>query len=521
MFRVPDPEEIFEAYREGFIDFEDYRELLEITRAEFLNASDSLFLLRFPDLLAGFSAHPVLDGEEADMADEHASSAPMRPKWRHAALFRQYHRLDDESGNRRIYRLQEEYGEAAFYGEFEEAYSDRRTWYRRGIEYRVRSDAAHEYAVIVGNYRAQFALGLIYGHRGQLLAQADDPTRTESLLYPDYSGGNGVMVAADRPEGQYLFVMDIDRNALFEKRYAGLSIPMRIGPLQIRLSGGWGKLANLFQGSSLTVSPMSIAGMYENEIIDFMAEAATDARDRRHPTATAARLSWRHKRVYFRGEGWFYEDGYPTYFTGSLSSRRSRTIHVDEIDFSYGDRYRGERGIALGSTVRASSQTIVRTALMYAGRGFDDDRIEARLGIRRKVHRRFRLGADIYWRGDRLYSDDRTQRRIQFEIVATGGGLRNRLVVGRRLSTYGDYDDYLIVLESGARGRWGAASVSCKFDRLRPERWTNQYLYATAKYEVDIGNGIFSYVKYSHRYERDNPGGSYGTVRWDVRWVIQ
>lgn len=521
MFRVPDPEEIFEAYQEGFIDYDDYRGLLEIARAEFLTAADSLFLLQFPDLLAGFSSQPIIDGGEVTMTDDNTASRPRQPRWRHAALFRQYHQLNDESRYRRIYRLQEEYGEAAFYGEFEEDYSHRRTWYRRSIEYRIRPDSSQSYALILGSYRAQFALGLIYGYRGQLLAQADDPTRTESLLYPDYSGGNGVMAIAERAEGQYLFVFDVDRNPSFEKKYAGLSIPFRAGRFAVRMSGGWGKITNLTEGSPLEVSLLSIAAMYGDDNVSIAGEVATDVNDCRRPAAAAGRVSWRKGRVFLRGEGWFYENTFPSYFTGALSSRRSRTVYVEEIDFSYGDRYRGERGVVVGSTVRMTSRTTMRTALMYAGRGFDDDRIEARLGIKRRLNRNFRVGMDLYLRGDHLYSDNETQRRVQFELAESGDGIRNRIVIGRRLYTYGEHDDYLIVLESGVQGAWGRVLASCKFDRLRPEKWANQYTYVTVQYQVDIGGGIGSYVKYSYRYDRDNPGSSYGIFRWDVRWVIQ
>jgi len=521
MFRVPDPEEIFEAYRDGYVDYDDYRELLEITRAEFLTTDDSLFLLQFPDLLAGFSAHPVLEGDESIVIENETASEQVSSPWRHALLFRQYHRMDGDGHSRRLYRLQEEYAGAAFYGEFEEDYSQKRTWYRRSIEYRIHSDTSGSYTVTLGNYRTQFALGLIYGYRGSLLSAADDPGRTESFLYPDYGGGNGVMATADRPEGKYIFVFDVDRNQSLEKKYAGFSIPIRAGRFEARLSSGWGRIANRDTRSSQTVSLVSIATSYEDSHTNITCEAATDNNDDTRPYAMAGRIIWRNGHVYIRGEGWRYEDVFPSYFTGSLSSRRSRTISVDEIEFSYSDRYRGESGAAIGSTVRMSSKTTMRTALMYARREFDDDRSEARLGIKRRLDRHFRAGIDLYMRSDHLYSDRETQRRIQFELTQIAEGFRNRIVVGRRIYTYGDHNDYLIVFESRAQGRWGGASALCKFDRLRPREWTNRYAYVAVQYEVGIAEGIGSYVKYSYRYNRDNPGNSYGIFRWDVRWVIQ
>lgn len=520
-FRVPDPEEISEAYREGFIDYEDYRELLEIARAEFLTVADSLFLLQFPDLLAGFSAHPLVDGDESGMTTDNIDSIPQRPQWRHAMLFRQYHRLDENGRNRRIYRLQDEYGEASFYGEFEEDYSHRRTWYRRSIEYRVCPDSQQSYSFVLGNYRARFALGLIYGYRGQLLSAEDDPSRTESFLYPDYGGSNGVTALADRPEGQYLLVFDTDRNLSFAKRYTGLSVPVRLGRFTVRLSGGWGQVRNLDEGSSLSISLLSFSGTFEDKNINLTGEAAADVNDRSRPAAAAGQVSWRKGGIFFRAESWFYDTAFPSFFTGALSSRRSRTVYIEDIDFSYSDRYRGEKGIAVGSTMRMTAQTTARTALMYAGRGFDDERIEARLGLRRRLGRRFRIGMDLYLREDHLFSDNEAQRRIQLEAVESGDRFRNRVVIGRRSYTYGDRNDYLVVFESGVQGRWGAASAQCKFDRLRPEAWANHYMYVTAQYEVDIAGGVSSYVKYSYRYNRESPESSYGIFRWDVRWVIR
>lgn len=106
------------------------------------------------------------------------------------------------------------------------------------------------------------------------------------------------------------------------------------------------------------------------------------------------------------------------------------------------------------------------------------------------------------------------------ELAREGSGVQNRVVIGRRFETYPYRDDYLIMVSSRLRGARGAASASCKMDRLRWGECSNQYLYATVQYEIGISPNLTSFIKYSYRYRRGDAEGSYGLFRWDFRWVI-
>jgi len=520
-FRVPDPEEIFEAYREGFIDYRDYRELLETARNEFLSPGDSLLLLQFPDLLAGISSHPLIETDDIAFPAAATDESARESVWRQAALFRQYQRLDKDNAFRRLYRLQGDYRRVRVYGEYEREYSGRRTWYRRSLTYAIGSDSGRNYAVVLGNFTERFGLGLMYGYHGRLVSVSDDATGSERLLYPDCGGSNGILVEADGTSGKYRLVFDIDRDDTFETRLIAASVSRKPGIWEAAISAGRGKLRNRETGVSIEFGVFSVFGGVTGDGFDVIGEVAAAENKTRWPMAAAARMTLRRGQLRLRMDAWKYDRGYPSFFAGGPSSRRSRTVEVEEMAYSYSDRYRGERGIIVNGGHPLVGGMTMHTSMMYADRGFGDDRMEARLGVNRRVVPTVRMEIDGYWRSDDLYAGETRRRRAQFELVHSLDGIRSRFVIGRRFDADPYRNDYLIVVSSHVRGRWGAASGVVKFDQVSPGEWTNRYVYATAQYELSISRYFSTYIKYSHRYHRGDPDNSFGIFRWDVRWVIQ
>jgi hypothetical protein len=156
----------------------------------------------------------------------------------------------------------------------------------------------------------------------------------------------------------------------------------------------------------------------------------------------------------------------------------------------------------------------------YAGRGIDDDRFEAGVGLGRGLGKGFRAKIDCHRRSDHLYSNPREVRRVQVEVTGYGETISGRIVIARQHDTYDNRDDYLLLIGGAVKGIGGRMSVACKLDRLRPDDPRNEYMYVTVAYEADLSRTLGTYAGYSYRYKREDSGGEMGTFRWDVRWNI-
>jgi len=520
IFRVPEPEEIHEAFRQGFIDYRDYRELLEISRSEFLTREDSVYLRGFPDLLVGLSSNPLFVEEPKEESLPSVKKAE-EAGWRQALLLRQYHRLKRTEDRRRLYRLRGDADDFEYYGEVECGYTNRREWNRRYLTYRYSISGKMSLSVTAGNFKERFGLGLIYGYYGHLLSASNSVDEGEKVLYPHYSGANGVRIKVGNRYRPSTIIYDTDRNGSFFSQAASLSMPVEIRKKIWRFSALYGRIKNRTRSiSGIMVlgslyGEMSIAGS-EAEM-----ELALGRDDGRWSWAAAGAWNWREDRTYLSLDAWTYDDNFPSYFCGGPSSRRSRTISVDRLEFSYSDRYRGETGLIAKSSIPVYDIFRFRTASGYAVRDFDDNRIEARVGVESRFIKSYILEIDCYWRHDDLYSESRRQRRFQLELKKLGVNSRLRLVLGHVMQDYRDRKDFLILGEyrqDYTGGRW---ALLCKLDGLRGERFYHNYLYVTGYNKVKLRQGIETILKYTYRYRRANPEDSYGTVRVDFNWVIE
>ncbi len=106
---IPDPEEIYQAFTDGFIDYTDYIALLEISRGWHITGDDSLYFLYFPNLLTGITANPHLIFREEPSAAASPPADPKVPLWRPSLLYRQYQRLTESNEQRRLYRAEVSY----------------------------------------------------------------------------------------------------------------------------------------------------------------------------------------------------------------------------------------------------------------------------------------------------------------------------------------------------------------------------------------------------------------------------
>ncbi len=518
---VPDPEEISEAFENGFIDYEDYRALLEISSEGCPSREDSLFLLQFPDLLTGFTVNPQLgiDGGAS------GSSPPGKPALSvsraQGFLIRHDQKLTEQTQFRRLGRLHATAGDCRLYGEWEHGYDGVVHVGRRYIQYGITHASDTAVRLTVGNFNDRFGLGLIYGYHGQLFSKADVDEGMERFLFPRYGGSNGLRVMIGSGKKAAKVVYDIDRNDTFAKHFVGGSVPIGIDAHTVMIAGGYGILRSRENHMVTEAGYFSVSGAEETKPVTVKYELAAAGHHGAALSALAAEGRIRRAQGSLTLAGWRYDRDFPAWFSGGPSSRRSRTFSVDEIGLSWRDRYGGETGGTIRATQDIADRASFHTAIGYAWRSEDDNRAEGLVGFTYEVNDVYRAKLDCFWRRDSLYSEGQGQRRIQTELIRQQGAMRTRIVIGHRIDRKNNRNDFLLYAEQRITGRHGVLTITGKLDRFRLQDFKTEALYMTIGHQAGLSARVASVVKYSYRYRRGSSSSTYGQFRWDLVWALR
>lgn len=517
---VPDPEEIAEAFENGFLDYEDYRALLEISTEGCLSREDTLFLLQFPDLLTGYTTNTEFNQDDLSLGASSPAKPTVSVSRTHGLLLRHDQKLTTQMQSRQLGRIHAARGPCRYYGEWQWESDGVMHPGRRFIEYRFVHADDTAARLTIGSFNDRFGMGLLYGYHGQLFRKAAVGDGLEGFLFPRYGGSNGLRLTLGSGNKKPVIIYDTDRNEEFVKHFIGAAVPVSIGSQPVKVSAAYGLLRARGSHASVEAAYLSGTGGVKSNTTAAQYELATAVRDGTMTTALAGEGRVKRGKGTVTVSAWRYGDGYPAWFSGGPSSRRSRTSTVDEITLSWSDRYGGETGGAIRVKQEMTGRVSLHTTFGYAWRGESDYRAEALMGITGKVTARYRVKLDCFWRRDNLYSGERGQRRIQMELVRQQATMRTRIVVGHRLDQSNNRDDFLFFAEQKISGRYGTMTMTGKLDRFQPDDIKTQAVYLTVGHQAAVSGRLGSAVKYSYRYHRGSSSGTYGQFRWDLVWAL-
>jgi len=514
----PEEEEIYEAYQEGLIDFDEYSRLKEIAARLYPNREDTLYVRLFPDLLAGPAS--LLVAEEPDVQDETTAQVITGDAIEGAYLFRRYQNLRDDSDHKWLNRVSLQRNRLHVYGAFNHEYSGRNHWERRYVDIPLAQKDSVHLNCIAGNYNYHMGMGVIYGYHGRLFSHSSTVSDADKFLFPDFGGGNGCLLTAEFGPQNITLLFDVDKNEDFEKSLAALSWTIRQGQGEISVNGLYGGIGNRIAGGKKTYTLVSLSGRQRAGRVKMEFETAMAPDQPALPIAGTFDVKWRRGSNSFAARGWHYDRSFPALFSGGPSARRYKATEVEDLGFSFRDRWSGESGGLITSCQRLTEVLSLSSAILYSQREPFANRLEYRIGLKRKLSGTIRGELNCYWRGDNLYSENQTHRRIQAEMTWTTDAMRVRMVGGHRHEPCAGRNDYVVFTEARFKERMGQFILHAKLDRVVFTDMKNSYTYFAVSHDAHISDNLHIFAKYSYRYRRRSTTGTYGQLRWDMEWTF-
>jgi hypothetical protein len=485
---IPSEDEICEALVTGEIDYEQYQLLLEAAQYGI-----DLDLLDAGDLLAD-SLFP--SGSSADSETAMDRSAKNSRAERIRMLYRYFQEIDAPSRSRYLLGISAKPDDQWKYDlRLRRELTGRERFVSRSAKYT--SDSGLVRTIELGNFTRKFGLGSAVGYRGKLLS-CSDKLDSESWLYPDFAGFNGVAVDMKSGKWEFSTLASYNRSSTHALQVIATSISKKKGRVRPGLSLAINRLENRANRARL---------------LDYKSAATLAIQTRRHqatleyglqigeqkPVGTflaeiLALPDFGRVRIY----GWRYGDRYLSLSSGGRSASLSHKVDLEEVDFDCSDRRAGQSGLQLHFDGALAEKTALAVNVLYAQTAVDSANLQFRNELERHIGKRWQVGAQYYANWIERGAKDSLVHRIRALLQFSGASLQVKTTFGRSIP------------ESGEGSFAWLADLRVKVsEETRLQFWSNlarfsvdkvDYWYLFVKVEQEIAGSIRIATKFAERY---------------------
>jgi len=410
-------EDLEEAFRNGEIDFSQLLILQELIR--FGIDSSSLYLL---DEIPNLSHFLKPDKLTKQMLRENQKQAFVRRTQKGnqvSAVF--LHSLskvltdDQESRYRTSLKLNLNNSVTTLFRIHREYSGSERLVYR-SVRYNPESGFLKR--LTVGNYSDRLGLGTVFGYRGKLLNFSRD-IESESLLFPDYGGHNGISInLKSNSIGSKVVVSHLrdTKNSLtttagsFE--YSGSKVRPMVLLSHSRLRNRESDEAVNFYKFGFG-SRYDYSSGYNQTEITVQTVSAT--------SFGAAVTEGRHfvSSAEIKYSGWIYSDDFIDLSSSSKHSNLSTTEEIEIVEYKYSNKRSGQSGLLFKTVIEPAGNIFFINSLVYASSKNDEDNFEFLSAVTKSISSTIRVRFDFLSRTKNRIISELTTRRTRAELRYT------------------------------------------------------------------------------------------------------
>ncbi len=496
----PSDAELYEAYRNGEIDYQTYLNLLEI----FENGVDSteLYLLEeIPNISYFQRTWPEIFSRVETEQKEPFMAPVVKPKLRRISGYFKVHntlKLEENGPGRSYYYLKSKMpGGWSTNLKLSRGYDGTYEWSRRSLSYRIRRGTIRK--IMFGNFNARFGLGLSVGYRGALLSK-DDSFANETILFPDYGGYNGIYIESGRRHDGVKVIGHFDKNSTHRFRMAAVDIMKKYGGLRWEGIVLGGILENRATGREFRYYQLGtflnyVYGDYEAAIEVAFPQYASSV-----VPAVIFESSYADYPIRLRLSGWHYADDYLNLTGGARSGSHSRQIEIDSLDFEYRDRRNNQRGILLRAESNLTRTVLHDISLSLYGNSRFEHFSRMVTGLEYNPDDVSTIRLEYGYKKNKLDEERLTDNEIRTEYRFKNHKFNWRSHIGY---SEDKYDRRYLSVFSGFRVKHsgiGEAEIWCNFDKINVTDGGIDYLYMYVREKLAVMEFFDMMVKYSYRY---------------------
>jgi len=492
-------DEAYEALRLGEIDYYQYVRLREIA----VNGIDSTLLFLYDEIpnLSFFCAgrRPLETALETEQKKPFARQPEY--KWPKGEFSYRYSKKLKEDSQTRYRTLARIRFSDCLSGSFRihREYAGPERFVGRTITYRNPKGLFRR--VTMGSFSQRLGLGTIFGYRGKLLDRSGKLS-SESFLFPDYGGFNGLLVTARTNLFNITGIGSFTRDENHAITTVGGMMQKREGRIRPGLLVGINRVKRRGYDSVLVARKLGLylLSRYNNGYSSL--EVSGQAGD--PGTAGAVVIEGRHRleKAEVRYAGWVYSDEYLDFSSGSKAGNVRHDMEIEEINLGYSTKRSGQEGGLIRTVVELCHGLRLNNSLLHARYNRDTMNTQFSSALVRRFSRALSVQIDylgtVKERAGASTGKDEVQQRSRLEARFTGDRFSLRSYIAYSTSTErSDYVSLFAVLRL-SRPELGRLELWSNLARLDSDGVEYWYMYI--RNERQLLDGVWVAVKLGYTY---------------------
>ncbi len=271
-------------------------------------------------------------------------------------------------------------------------FSGRERFTRRYISFTPTDKRLH---ITVGNFTKRFGLGGVIGYRGKLLSYSDE-IDSESFLFPDYGGFNGVYLLNQMKNYEIHGLTSYSRNDEFSFLTSAIFVqPKSLLP---SLIVGWHEIKNRNLHTKFNDVKTSLYKKVKYLRGFISAEAIADFNNQNNSTALIVDGKHKTKQFYITYSFWNYGDAFLNISGGSKTSLISERVELENLQYDFLSKRSNQTGGLLKSKLQISNNWQADLALISSFKNSDTTEFQVFSQLSRKIQTSTKLSFDFLYR---------------------------------------------------------------------------------------------------------------------------
>ena len=500
-------EEIINAYENGEISYSQMILLMEIKEGGI--TPDNFHLLDdIPNLSFFIRENPALKtelySEQLSSFIEQPLSKSSTKNYGGSIKYTFYQNIEDDPETRYHSNLKYNYNNRfSFDGRVRKDYSGAERITYRSFKYDANDGFINE--LIFGNFTKRFGLGTVIGHRGKLLGYSKQ-YNSESLLFPDYGGYNGVYTKTGNDNYIMQSLFSHNRDLDFSLSTYANMITRKHNKIQPSLIVGINRIKNRETGESYNDIKFALSSTYRYKNGYNTIEITSQNNQIKSLAAFITEGKHRFRQAEIKYAGWVYDDELIDLSIGSKYVYLPSEDTLDNVDFTYTGRRAGQKGMLFKTDIALDESMKLSSNILFASKNSDSLDVQHATILSKQISTNYHLSINHLSKFKKRVKNsatfETTKRQTTIELRYKNNNVYWRNSIG--YSTETDKPDYVSLLTTFLLNLAGRDTfeIWLNIRKIDLNRKQLEYWNGFVRFENLLANNLKMAFKLSQTYNK-------------------
>ncbi|MFQ5452841.1 MAG: hypothetical protein ACE5D6_01480 [Candidatus Zixiibacteriota bacterium] len=400
-------------------------------------------------------------------------------------------------------------------------YSGRERIISRFVAYKNNTGYLRE--LILGNFSKRLGLGTAFGYRGKLFSYSTN-LNSESLLYPDYGGYNGIYSRWSLNQISLQSLASISRDSEHRLISSGVMVTFNKYRFSPGVVIGVNQLKNRLNDQTFKDYKYGLYSNYKYQKGYFSFELMGQTRKKNNIGSFVTEGRHRFRQAELKYAGWVYSDDFIDLTSGSKAGNISRTSFLEKIGFEYSDKRSDQTGALIKTIVELDNKYELASSFIYAANNSNNSDIQWFTELTKKIHSELSISLDYLYKYNRrsgINNDfDDTIRQTRVEVKFVTKKLYLRSFIG--YNTESENKDFLSIFLNMRfnSDSYGLLEIWSNIGEIETPSGELGYWYGFFKNDFYLFDNLKSTVKFSHTYSRSSKDKHRTLVSFEMNFLL-